>query len=131
MNLSGQSVIIDLRSALGDSIAWMRSVELFTEKHQCKTTVIQKSAYIDLFKKTHPEYNFIPREEWDQMAVPQNCYARYICCTDCMGEGRRIWQPQDYRMISVQECGDYVLDVKSHKTAPKIDVPNEIMRDEK
>lgn len=128
LNLEGQNVYIDLRSAMGDSIAWMRSVELFAEKHKCKTTVIQKQAYIQLFRSTHPDMEFIPREEWDKMELPDGVYARYICCTDCMRPDCHDYQPKDYRKISVQACGDAVLGVDSKGEASRVAVPPNVKK---
>lgn len=131
MDLAGQSVIIDLRSALGDSIAWMRSVELFAEKHRCRTSVVMSRNYIPLFRRSHPAFDFIPREEWRDAEVPADCYARYICATDCMRPERRDFQPRDYRRLSVQACADTILGVDAKDEAPAIQVFGSTPRDDR
>jgi autotransporter strand-loop-strand O-heptosyltransferase len=118
-DLKGKNVLIVFHSSsLGDSIAWIPYVEEFRKKHDC---IIYCSTHQNhLFQSEYKNIIFI-----NPGSVPENVYATYnIGWFSPPWGGARNVQPNDYRLIPLQQTITDILGLPYHEVIPKIAAPD-------
>lgn len=115
----GKNVLIAFHSgSLGDSIAWIPYVEEFRKKHECIMYCSTHQNY--LFEKEYKNIIFInPGQNVD------NLYATYnLGWFSPPWGGRRDQQPNDYRLIPLQQTATDILGLPYREIIPKITIPD-------
>lgn len=121
-NLKGQQVYIHFDTkALGDTIAWLPSVEEFSVLHQCK--VIVSTNYNSLFEKKYPNLTFV-----DSIGKVKETYASYGLGLyhDAKAEGYRgaidiMRNPSDFRDYSIRKVAAEILGLAYRPLRPRIE----------
>jgi len=110
-----KNVLIQFHSSsLGDSIAWIPYVEEFRKKHKCNLYCSTHQNH--LFENVYKDIIFI-----NPGSVPENCYATYkIGWFSPPWGGNRNSQPNDYRIIPLQQTITDILGLPYHEIRPKI-----------
>lgn len=115
----GKNVLIAFHSAsLGDSIAWIPYVEEFRKKHDC---VMYCSTHQNhLFEGVYKNIIFV-----NPGVVPENCYATYnVGWFSPPWGGSRNEQPNDYRVVPLQQTITDILGLPYKEIIPNIVIPD-------
>jgi autotransporter strand-loop-strand O-heptosyltransferase len=118
-NAEGKNVLIAFHSSsLGDSIAWIPYVEEFRIKHKC---VMYCSTHQNhLFESVYKDIIFIKPDTY-----PENMYAFYpIGWFSPPWGGDRSRQPNDYRIVPLQQTASDILGLPYFEIRPKIAIPD-------
>ena len=111
INLKKKKVLIRFQSkSLGDSIAWVPYVDKFRKLHGCN---IYCSTFLnDLYKNEYPDVKFIQPGQ-----TPDNTFAIYD-----IGwfNPREFMNPQDYKIIPLQQTITDILGMKYKEIIPSI-----------
>lgn len=126
-NLKGKNVLIQFESSsIGDSLAWIPYVEEFRKKHDCN---LYCSTFLNgLYEKEYPDVNFI------KPGTPINdLYATYKIgwfSNDDPKNGKIVpWggdrdvQPNDYRLIPLQQTITDIIGLPFKEIRPRITIP--------
>jgi autotransporter strand-loop-strand O-heptosyltransferase len=119
LDLNDKNVLIDFQSSsLGDTIAWIESVNQFQIKHNCKVTC--KIFIKDLFEKQYPNIKFIyPGDIFENIDIIYELGIFYnkekqICFTK---------NKKNPLTLSLGRISDDILQVNSELIIPKIQIP--------
>lgn len=66
LDLHNQEVVIIGSKAIGDSIAWMNSVDAFQKKHECKCIYLISPSMLSIFEKQYPNIIFDTNDNIDK-----------------------------------------------------------------
>ena len=124
LDLKDKNVLIQFdSSSIGDSVAWIPYVEEFRKLHNCK--VYCSTFQNKLYQKEYPDVIFI------EPGTPvSDIFATYKLGWFSGGEKNTPWggdrsvQPNDYRLIPLQQTASDILGIKYHEIRPKITIPN-------
>ena len=119
LDLKGKNVLVAFHSSsLGDSIAWIPYVEEFRKKHEC---IMYCSTHQNhLFEGVYKDIIFIKPD-----TTPNNCYATYpVGWFSPPWGGSRDRQPNDYRIIPLQQTITDILGLPYKEIIPKIVIPD-------
>jgi len=113
----GKNVLINFHSAsLGDSIAWIPYVEEFRKKHNC--VMYCSTHHNNLFESVYKDITFIKPGN-----APENTYATYnIGWFSPPWGGNRNQQPNDYRLIPLQQTITDIIGLPYKEIRPKVAV---------
>lgn len=114
----GKNVLIEFHSSsLGDSLAWIPYVEEFRKKHDC---ILYCSTYQNhLYEKEYKNIIFIKPG-----VVPDNLYATYrIGWFSPPWGGNRNEQPNDYRIIPLQQTITDIIGLPFKEIVPRVTIP--------
>lgn len=114
-DLKNKNVLIAFNSAsLGDSIAWIPYVEEFKKKHECIMYCSTHNNY--LFESVYKDIIFL-----NPGSKPENLYATYnIGWFSPPWGGARHEQPNDYRIIPLQQTITDILGLPYKEIVPRI-----------
>ena len=126
-NANNRNVLIHFHSgSLGDSIAWIPYVEEFRKKHNCIMYCATHQNH--LFEKVYKDIIFISPDR-----IPENMYATYNIGWFSNDDpnagplvpwgGKRDQQPNDYRIIPLQQTITDILGLPYVEIIPKIAIP--------
>jgi autotransporter strand-loop-strand O-heptosyltransferase len=117
-----KNVLIQFESSsIGDSLAWIPYVDEYRKKHQCK--MYCSTFQNDLYEKEYPEINFIkPGTQINDI------YATYkigwFSSDNVPWGGDRNVQPNDYRLIPLQQTITDIIGLPYKEIRPKVTIPN-------
>lgn len=115
----GKNVLIDFHSSsLGDSLAWIPYVEEFRKKHEC---IMYCSTHQNhLYENEYKDIIFLKPG-----ASPDNVYATYkIGWFSPPWGGARNEQPNDYRIVPLQQTISDIIGLPYEEIVPKITIPD-------
>jgi len=114
----GKNILVAFHSeSIGDTICWVPYVEEFRKKHEC---IMYCSTYKNfLFEKEYKDIIFLnPGEK------PEDLYATYnVGWFSPPWGGRRDQQPNDYRLVPLQQTITDILGLKYSEIKPKLTIP--------
>jgi len=111
MNLNNKHILIKYESkSLGDTISWLPYIEEFRIKHDCN---ISCSIFMDLFKNSYPNINFI--KPGDNLNLTYATYSLGWFNQDIQ------MNPSDYKKIPLQQTSSDILGLDFKEIVPKID----------
>lgn len=126
MDLKGKNVLIQFdSSSIGDSLAWIPYVDEFRKIHGCR---VYCSTFLNsLYEKEYPDVVFI-----EPGSPVSDIFATYKIGWFSGGEGEnktpwggdRNVQPNDYRIIPLQQTITDILGIKHREIRPKVTIPN-------
>lgn len=126
MDLKGRNVRVDFdSSSIGDTLAWIPYVEEFRKIHDCKMYCSIHNNLNNLFEKEYPNITFI-----EPGKAVEDIFATYKLGWFSGGENNVPWggdrnvQPNDYRLIPLQQTASDILGIKYREIRPKVTIPN-------
>ena len=122
MDLKGKNVLIQFdSSSIGDSLAWIPYIDEFRRIHNCK--VYCSSFQNVLYEKEYPDIIFITPG-----SPVTDIFATFKIGWFSGGNtpwgGDRNVQPNDYRLIPLQQTATDILGLKYKEIRPRITIPN-------
>jgi autotransporter strand-loop-strand O-heptosyltransferase len=124
MDLKGKNVSIQFDSgSLGDSLAWIPYVEEFRKIHDCR--IFCSTHQNTLYEKEYPDITFI--KPGDPI---HDIFATYKIGWFSGGEKKTPWggdrdvQPNDYRLIPLQQTATDILGLKYREIRPRVTIPD-------
>ncbi len=122
-NPTGREICMDLRSGtLGDMIAWMPAVITFQDYNNCRTTILMRPEYVEMFESVYPKFKFIHESNFNQA----NYYAIYPI--GVWGYGNFDFNPTDFQKDNLIDHGDNILGVNSERKPPQLALATEDCR---
>lgn len=105
-NLENKYVFIKIDGrALGDNLAWVPYIDEFRKRHKCH--VFCSTFFNDIFKYVYPDIMFV-----EPNTVINNIYAQYYIGSHT---GNRIYSPNDYKVIPLQQTATDILGMEYYE----------------
>ena len=122
MSLKGKNILIQFdSSSIGDSLAWIPYVEEFRKIHNCN--VYCSTFQNKLYEKEYPDVIFI-----EPGSPVTDIFATYkigwFSGDDVPWGGDRNVQPNDYRIIPLQQTACDILGIPYREIRTKVTIPN-------
>jgi autotransporter strand-loop-strand O-heptosyltransferase len=119
IDFSNKNIFVNFESsALGDTIAWMNSIDDFIEKHECN--LILSTFHNNLFEQEYPHIKFV-----DPGQAVHGIFAQFSIGWFYKEDSsiNTNYHPRDFRTIPLHQTTSDILGVDFIQKRPKIKIP--------
>ena len=105
---------------IGDTIAFMKAIAAYADKHRCHLTVGMHEKLIPLFAAAYPDICFRPHADIDTSRF----YANYMLGI-FFDDPERAWCPIDHHLTGLAKIAAYILGVSPSEERPLIAIDHD------